>query len=177
MRPALIVIDMQNFFKDLTGKVLGNIIKLIDKCHEKAFPVIFTQHHDPLPLSVQAKKVNVQIDFGSEEWCLVKPIMDKVNYEADYIIKEKKRFDAFWDTNLKEVLLKNKVDTVIVTGLLTNMCCESTARTAVINDFELLFPSDANATRHQEWHDATLETIKYAFGTVLLTEEVLKIIQ
>ena len=176
MKLALIVIDMQNYFKDLAEPILKNITALVEQCHKKAVPVIFTQHHDPDPRSVQSVFLQTQIIHGSESWQLYGPVMDLANKEKDFFIKEKCRYDAFWNTRLKDVLLKECVDTVIITGVMTNLCCETTARTAVCNDFNILFVSDGNATRQQEWHNATLDNIGGFFGKVVTTEEVLKLI-
>jgi nicotinamidase-related amidase len=65
------------------------------------------------------------------------------------------------------------VDTLIVTGTATNACCESTARSAFMRDYQVLFPSDANATFDQAMHLATLINIELFFGRVMTTDELL----
>jgi ureidoacrylate peracid hydrolase len=87
------------------------------------------------------------------------------------IIKHK--FDAFFETDLDAILRFHKVDTVIITGTATNACCESTARTAFMRDYKVVFPSDANATFDQAMHDATLKNIDLLFGRVVSIEELL----
>jgi len=87
------------------------------------------------------------------------------------IIKHK--FDAFFETDLDAILRYHRADTVIITGTATNACCESTARSAFMRDFKVVFPSDANATFDDAMHRATLANIDLLFGRVLTTEELL----
>jgi len=77
------------------------------------------------------------------------------------IIKHK--FDAFFETDLDAILRFHKVDTVIITGTATNACSESTARTAFMRDYKVVFPSDANATFDETMHQATLKNIDLLF--------------
>jgi ureidoacrylate peracid hydrolase len=85
----------------------------------------------------------------------------------------KHKFDAFFETNLDAILRFHRIDTVIVTGTATNACCESTARSAFMRDYKVVFPSDANATFDEAMHRATLANIDLLFGRVLTTEELL----
>src|SRR5207237_8657086 len=85
----------------------------------------------------------------------------------------KHKFDAFFETDLDAILRFHHVDTVIVTGTATNACCESTARSAFMRDYKVVFPSDANATFDEAMHRATLVNIDLLFGRVLTTEEML----
>jgi ureidoacrylate peracid hydrolase len=85
----------------------------------------------------------------------------------------KHKFDAFFETDLDAILRYHRVDTVIITGTATNACCESTARSAFMRDYKVVFPSDANATFDEAMHRATLVNIDLLFGRVLTTEELL----
>jgi nicotinamidase-related amidase len=66
------------------------------------------------------------------------------------------------------------VDTVIIIGTVTNVCCESTARSAFVRDFKVAFISDANGGLDKQSHEATLCTISKVFGRVMSTEELLE---
>jgi len=68
-------------------------------------------------------------------------------------------YDAFHDTNLCELLSCAGVSTVLIGGVLTNLCCETTARSAFVRDFNVLFLTDGTAARHSYMHDATLINI------------------
>lgn len=85
----------------------------------------------------------------------------------------KHKFDAFFETDLDAILRFHHVDTVIVTGTATNACCESTARSAFMRDYKVVFPSDANATFDEAMHRATLVNIDLLFGRVMTTDELL----
>ena len=70
-------------------------------------------------------------------------------------------------------LPNNSTVTLIITGTLTNCCCESTARDAQQMNYRILFISDGTAAQSQAAHDATLENMRIRFGDVLTTDEVL----
>ena len=67
------------------------------------------------------------------------------------LIIEKTTYDVFHDTNLNERLPVLRVDTVVVSGVMTNISCETTAWSAFINNFNVIFPADGNATTMQEY--------------------------
>ena len=87
---------------------------------------------------------------------------------------EKDRFSCFIQgaSNLDGVLRARGVDTVIIVGTLTNRCCETTARDAMMIGYKVVFPEDANATTSDEEHVAALVNIASAFGDVRTTDEV-----
>ena len=64
------------------------------------------------------------------------------------------------------------IDTLLITGTKTNVCCESTARDAMMMDFKVVMVSDACAALSDEEHRATLETIIQQFGDVLSVNEI-----
>ena len=85
----------------------------------------------------------------------------------------KHKYDAFWETDLDAILRNSGVDTVIVAGTATNVCCESTARSAFFRDYKVVFLSDCTASFDPGMHDAALKTIDLFFGRVMTTDEVL----
>jgi len=76
----------------------------------------------------------------------------------DFVV-EKKRFSAFiqGSSELDAILKSHGIDTVIVTGAVTNVCCEATARDAMMLNYKTVFVSDANAARTDEDHNASLQ--------------------
>jgi len=99
---------------------------------------------------------------------MLQPQEGKLEYK---IVKHK--FDAFFETDLDAVLRYHQVDTVIITGTATNACCESTARSAFMRDYKVVFPSDLNATFDEAMHLATLKNIDLLFGRVVSSNELL----
>jgi len=87
----------------------------------------------------------------------------------------KKRYSAFFPgaCSLPEQLRERGVDTVIITGTLTNVCCEASARDAMMGDFKTVMVSDANAARSDAEHLAALVTLVQFFADVRSTNEVL----
>jgi ureidoacrylate peracid hydrolase len=79
----------------------------------------------------------------------------------------KHRFDAFLNTDLETILRAHDVKTVVLTGVATNVCVETTARQAFVRDYYVVVVSDATAAYSAEEHDAALRTIDRYFGQVV----------
>lgn len=77
-------------------------------------------------------------------------------------------------SNLDEVLAALDIETVIITGTVTNCCCESTARDAMQRDFKVIFVTDGNAALTDAEHNATLSSMVALFADLQSTEQLLK---
>ena len=75
-------------------------------------------------------------------------------------------------SDLQQVLRENRLDTLLIAGTKTNVCCESTARDAYMLDFRVVMLSDCTATSSDEEHAATLNTFQLYFGDVMTSDEV-----
>lgn len=97
--------------------------------------------------------------------------------EGDTVV-DKNRFSAFLSKacRLMEHLDRAGIDTVIIAGTLTNVCCESSARDAAMHDYKVVFAADANAARTARAHETSLEMIAQCFGDVRDTEEIVALI-
>lgn len=93
--------------------------------------------------------------------------------DGDMIVN-KYRLSAFLPgtSNLPILLRTAGIDTVLITGCMTNVCCDSSARDAVMTDFKTIMIEDANATRTDEAHIAALTTFLQSFGDVRKTDEI-----
>ncbi len=91
----------------------------------------------------------------------------------------KRRFGAFVEgaSDLHAMLRARGIDTIIVTGTATNVCCESTARDAMMLDYKVYFISDANATHTDAEHNATLTAMANIFADVSSTDEIVPLIE
>ena len=89
---------------------------------------------------------------------------------------EKKRFSAFiqGSSPLLDYLHGRNIDTVLIGGTATNVCCESTARDAMMLNFKTVMVSDALAARSDELHAASLTAFYSNFGDVQTAAEVLE---
>jgi ureidoacrylate peracid hydrolase len=89
---------------------------------------------------------------------------------------EKKRFSAFiqGSSNLADVLRERGIDTVVVTGTVTGVCCESTARDAMMLNFKTIMVTDGNAAMTDADHNASLANFYLSFGDVMSTDKVIE---
>ncbi|OAV62629.1 cysteine hydrolase family protein [Enteractinococcus helveticum] len=186
---ALIVIDMQRDFVEagrpmevpMARERLPQVRELIDCARVAKVPIIFTQHvlYDqfnvsPLESSNDPRLLSKGMRAGTDGIEIVAQLDPG---PCDYYV-QKHRYDAFYNTNL-EVLLHTlrgyrMIDTVIIAGTLTEVCCDSTARSAFMRDFKVVFAQDATGGASQAAHNATLNAIDTYFGRVLTNEQILQ---
>ena len=95
---------------------------------------------------------------------------------SDGIIVKKNQYDAFYNTNLEQILHKNKINQIIVCGVLTNICCETTARNGFVRGFEVFFTIDGTAAYTEEHQMATISNLSYGFAIPILLDELFDIL-
>ncbi len=167
-KTALLVIDMQQYFRGLAEPILSNVISLIDVCRDNGVKIFFTRHghrdteKDGGMLSEWWEDV---IYYGSAEWGLIREL--KVN-EKETIL-DKNRYSAFFGTDLDERLRVERVEDLVICGVMTNCCCETTARDAFVHDYRVFFVADATATANEELHLASLKNLAYGFAYIVNT--------
>jgi nicotinamidase-related amidase len=148
-KAAMLAIDMQHYFRGLVAPILDNVLCLIDACRTSQLKIVFTRHgvHDPQnDGGMLTTWWDDLIVHGSEAWQLNKELKPK---SSDLII-DKKRYSAFQGTDLDDWLRKNGVEDLIISGVMTNLCCETTARDAFGYDYRVFFVADATATINEE---------------------------
>jgi nicotinamidase-related amidase len=98
---------------------------------------------------------------------------------SDDLLVEKTAPSAFFPGHspLPQLLRSRGVDTVLITGTVTNVCCESSVRDASTLDYRVIMVADGNAARRDQDHNASLHTIYRTFGDVRSTEEVVDMIE
>jgi biuret amidohydrolase len=155
---ALLVIDMENDFVrpgapmqvPMAYDMVPNVKMLLDVCREKGTTIIYTTHvhgKDRGDMGLMAdfwEPIGNQTALvdGTEGVEILKELTPK---EGELVIK-KHRYSAFYNTNLETQLRNRGIETLIITGTVTNMCCESTARDAQFRDYNVIFVSDATGT-------------------------------
>ena len=109
--------------------------------------------------------------FGHALW-------PELEVRAEDLVLRKNRFGAFiqGSSNLHELLQARGIDTLIITGTVTNVCCESTARDAMMLDYKVFFVTDGNAAHHDDEHNATLSNLANIFCDVRDTASVVGLI-
>lgn len=100
-------------------------------------------------------------------------LSDEIYFQGAPVIK-KTQYDAFYKTKLNKQLKMYRVKQLVITGVMTNLCCETTARSAFMKGFEVFFVIDGTATQNETMHRATLLNLSYGFAIPVLTEDLIK---
>ncbi len=166
---ALLVIDMQNYFLPVASPIVDRVLFLLETCRSKKIKIIFTRHgHRDIEKDggMLLKWWGDCILQGTSAW----KIMDALTpFETEPVI-DKNRYSAFFGTGLDELLRDEGIEELMIAGVMTNCCCETTARDAFMRDYRVFFVSDATATANEELHLATLKNMAFAFAHVMDTE-------
>jgi ureidoacrylate peracid hydrolase len=98
----------------------------------------------------------------------------ELDLQPNDLVVQKTRFGAFvpGSSDLHEILQARGVDTLIITGTATNVCCESTARDAMQMNYKVIFVADGNAASTDAEHNATLSNMAAIFADVMTADEV-----
>ena len=190
-RTALVVVDMQNYFvaSGASGEVpaargiVGSINRRASAMRAAAGQVVWLQTtargarelwtnlHTNILDPARARKRLQALDEASPEFALY-PDLDvrhddlrirKIHYSA--LVAGSSVLDA--------VLRERGIDTLLIAGTATNVCCESTARDAMMLNYRTVMVSDANATWTDAEHAATLDLFMAFFGDVMTVEQVI----
>ncbi|HZU16706.1 MAG TPA: isochorismatase family cysteine hydrolase [Candidatus Dormibacteraeota bacterium] len=186
-RSALVVIDLQNCFM-LPGmpvevptarEIVPNVNRLAAAVRSAGGVVVWLQ------MTLEGQRESWSVFFAGDERraTLEQLTPGAPGHElyagldvqpADLVVR-KTRYSAFiqGSSDLDQRLRARGVDTVIIVGTLTNVCCESSARDAMMLNYRVVFVSDANAALSDAEHNATLATVFRTFGDVETTDEVI----
>jgi len=170
-KAALLVIDMQHKFSEIAEPILSNVISLIQVCKTIGIRILFTRHGNPDSEKEGGMLRNWWgniIECGSADWGLLDAL--KPNQFGEII--DKSRYDAFFGTDLDEQLRHSNVTDIVICGVMTNCCCETTAREAFVRDYRVFFVADATATINDELHVASLKNLAYGFAYVVNTKDI-----
>jgi ureidoacrylate peracid hydrolase len=184
---ALVVVDMQAFYVNdvpTAIAIIPNINRLAKAFRARGATVAWVKmtageggrslwpvYHDYFFTPENAARHRDNLTEGTDGHRL-HPDLDVD--DAD-IVANKTRFSAFLPghSDLPEKLGSRGIRNVIITGMLTNFCCETSARDAMMLDYRVVMVSDANAARYDEDHNVGFTTVYQSFGDVLSTDEVL----
>ena len=184
-RPALIIIDMINAFTDKDMPLgapledqIDAITPLLESAHARGTPVFFStvayEYDDLRDAGIWGLKMKgsatLRAGTASVEVDERLPVLG-----ADTILK-KKYASCFFGTDFVAQLNARCIDTLIITGTATDVCCESTARDAFMLNYRTLMVSDANATNSDEAHNASLNALFNRFADVFTTDEVVALL-
>lgn len=176
---ALLVIDMQRYFIDPKGgafldpprALVPNVKGLIEAFRRSGRPVVFTRHaHKRNSRTGQMGRWwNDELLWdGDRDAELIAGIAPR----DDDIFITKTRYSAFEETELDLALKRQGIDTVVICGVMTNLCVETTARHAFMKDLQPIVVDDACATKREDYHRASILNLSYGFAYVEATETI-----
>ncbi|HEX9396186.1 MAG TPA: isochorismatase family cysteine hydrolase [Burkholderiales bacterium] len=190
-RTALLVIDMQNAFVapgapvevPAARGIVAPINRLAAELRRRGVPVIWVLHENQpgggdwnafFGVFVAPDKRAAAAAALTAGNALQKLWPDLKTHASDISIS-KNRYSALIgkSSDLEQQLQKRKIDTLLIAGTKTNVCCECTARDAMMLDFKVVMLSDCTAALSDDEHRATLENVIQQFGDVRTAEEVL----
>jgi ureidoacrylate peracid hydrolase len=188
---ALIIVDMQNAFCDDNGfmtRIGLNVDqckaavapnkRVLERCRELDIPVIFTRYwlrpdykdaglfENLFPGSHQAQAM-VSGTWDAE----ITP--DLAPLEGEYVV-DKQRYSAFYETNLDLILRSLGTTMVVVTGVTTNICVESTVRDAMFRDYKVTVIEDCTGAVDELMQKGAIHTFRYGFADVISSEDFIK---
>jgi len=190
---ALVNVDLQNCFVDgplapADGlAVVDRVNRIAAVCRSAGILVVHTSHvfrpdgsnagvlRETAPDVIDGKLLNKGTALAG--------LHPALRVDPRDILLEKPRFGAFHSTDLELVLRGRGIDTIIISGIATNVCCDTTAREAMVRDFRVFFLSDGTAAAAMggasaaELQKATLATLGFLFGQVLTVDEMIVKIQ
>ncbi len=177
---ALLVIDPINHFTDPNGRaylpaskaIMPNINSVINLYNKLSLPIMITQHFHKSydPKNMIQNFYSDYIKDGEFDSLL----SDKLGLSGKELIINKDTYDAFYNTQLENILREKGVKQVLISGCLSHLCCETTARSAFVRGFEVYFGADLSFSKTEELHLASLIAIADGFGKILRTEDIKK---
>ena len=196
---VLLVIDMQNDFCSPDGvfekmgydigmiqEMVPRLTNLIKEARLAKVPIIFVkssyttspnwflsevwfEHKNRRQAGLYSKKEALKP--GTWGWEIINGLDVRPDEDA-FVIKH--RYNAFYSTDLDLILRSRGIQSIIFTGMATNVCVESTARDAFFRDYYVVFTSDCTATYERQMHYPTLQNIEKYFGLVVESKDIIQ---
>jgi isochorismate hydrolase len=178
---ALLVLDMQAYFLEAASHayipsaeaILPLIRELTRAYAARGRPIIYTRHvnstHDA------GRMASWWRDLITDEHPL-SSIIAALDVSIGVVIK-KSQYDAFYLTPLEDLLRRQAVTQLVTCGVMTHLCCETTARSAFMRGFEVFFPVDGTATYTEEHHLASLLNLSHGFAVPVLVQDILTVVR
>lgn len=165
---ALLILDMQKYFLEpqshafipSTQSIIEKICTIKNEFHKKNHPVILTKHintKDNAKLMATWWKELITIDNPLSQ------VIPQLNHPSNIII-EKSQYDGFYQTKLEEILNKHSIKQLIITGVMTHLCVETTARSAFTRGYTVFIPIDGTATYNETFHNSTIYNLSHGFA-------------
>ena len=166
---ALLVLDMQKYFLDPASHafapaapvIVPGVLSLIAAFERTGRPVICTRHLDgPDPSSPMLRWWRGRVVESDPASTLIDGIA------SSQPVLHKHAYDAFQGTTLEATLRSLKITQVVVVGVLTHLCVESTARAAFMRGFDVMMPVEGSATYTRDLHVGALRGLAHGFANM-----------
>jgi nicotinamidase/pyrazinamidase len=183
MKPAIIVVDMlkdnlkessRNPYFQEGKEIIPNLQRLLEEGRKRGFPVVFACDSflkDDFIFKGRMKVHSLRGTKGSE-------VVDDLKPAPTDIILPKRRFSAFFKTDLDQTLRTLGVDTIIVTGITTEVCVLITVMDGLSHDFSVIILEDCSASRKKEFHQGCLSLYRdfalYPLLRIMTLDEFIK---
>ena len=186
-KSAVIVVDVQNDFCQPDGALgragaptgaamamIPNLQRLLGAARAVGAPVIFIQtvHED----ATDSDAWTIRMGGGASACCRKNTWGGEFTEVAplpDEPVVVKHRYSAFINTRLDSILRTLKIETLVMTGVSTNVCVESTARQGYMLDYHIVFLSDCTAAYSEAEHEGALYNMRTHFGLVATSGDVI----
>lgn len=168
------------YFERIRELVIPNVVRLRDRCRRHGVRVIYTRSGATLPDGADLSRHRRARYLGTANGRRSIFRQGEPEYEllpalaarSDELILHKNTVSAFNSSALDRILRNSGTSTLIVAGVVTDGCVDSTARDATDLGYECVIASDATAAWRPEWHDQALATFARYWGTVATTAEI-----
>jgi isochorismate hydrolase len=178
---ALLVLDMQEYFLSdrshafipSAAAILPKVNALIEVYELAALPVILTQHVNTAQDAGMMVFWWRDILSANMDMSRIDPRIEK----REGILITKNRYDAFINSPLEDLLNERNIKQVVICGVMTHLCCETTARSAFMRGYEVFFPVDGTATYTEAFHSAALLNLAHGFATPVLVDMIVSIVE
>lgn len=176
-RSALLVLDMQRYFLEPGSHafvpsamaIIPGLVNLSQAYSAHGLPVCFTRHlNNPQDAGQMATWWRDLIAPESPASAIV-PDFDLASGQ----VIEKSQYDAFYNSSLEHSLAARQVKQIVIGGVMTHLCCETTARSAFMRGFEVFFLADGTATYNRAFHQASLLNLEHGFATLVRVGDIL----
>jgi isochorismate hydrolase len=175
---ALLILDVQRYFSDPESHafipslppVIGRIRRIQAAFRAAGLPVILTRH---LNTDENAGLLGTwwrDLIRPGTRWAEIVPGLGPVTSP----VLEKTQYDAFHGTDLETILKRQNVSRVVITGVMTHLCCETTARSAFVRGFTVFVPVDGTATYNEDFHFASLLNLAHGFAVPVLAHDLIR---
>lgn len=163
---ALLVIDVQNYFFDKNSqaylpdsvKIMPKINNLIKFARNKKWPVLYTSHTaSSKPGNLMATRWE-HLPSGQES-----ELYNKLDIAQGSCKLKKEYFSAFFKTKLDDILKRKKRDHLVICGVMTHLCVDTTVRHGFMLGYRSTIVTDACCSKSKEYHHAALLALKHGF--------------